>query len=94
MTAMLTVVCFVCSLSEGIICSSGFTIVTDRSGKQRIFGSFEYFVNKMLHNWLLNACNHHPVLTATLNCSSIAVTILDGLVNIETMHINIFNQLY
>jgi hypothetical protein len=93
-TAMLTIVCFVCSLSEGISCSSGFTAVTDRTGEQRIFGNFEYFVNKKLRNCLLNACNHHSVLTATLNRSSNAVTILDGLVKTEKMHINSFNQLY
>jgi len=37
MTAMLTIVCFVCSLSEEIICSSGSTVVTDRTGEQLNF---------------------------------------------------------
>jgi hypothetical protein len=91
MTVMLTIVCFVCSLSEGIICSSGSQIELVSS---KIFGRFEYFVNKKLNNWLLNACNRHSVLTEKLNNSSNAMTISDGLGKTEIMHFYIFSQLY
>jgi hypothetical protein len=36
-TAVLTIVCFMCSLSEGILYSSGSTIGTDEAGEQHNF---------------------------------------------------------